>query len=156
MKKQSKSKSARMPTSFILIVIWMFIAIFSLISKLFNFSRFRLNQQILGKGLAIFDYFMDALIFVGFIVFIIMFFRKTKNTWKYFIWFMGVLALGEIVGLILGFVNLDKFIELIGSTGLGISNGFFAISMIISFIFNLVIYGLIIYYTNKNKQWFKK
>ena len=140
MKKNNKmNKKKSMPTSFILIMIWMFIAVYSIISKLLDPTRFALNVQLMGFSLTLFDYFMDLLILVGFVIFIYMFFKRLGGVKKYFHKFIYVLILGEIAGLIIGIINLNKVVELTGLKEQGIPSGFLLFLIILTFIFHIFI-----------------
>jgi len=151
-----KKQKKKMPFSFKLIVAWMVIAVISTVSKLSDSSRLISNQEVMGYGLAMFDYYMDFLILIAFIIFIILFLRRGRNTWKYFIWFSFFLILGVFVGLMVGIANAETLMEVNNLSESGLSTNFFVISIIASAIIEFLIYGLMIYFVRKNQGWFKK
>jgi len=149
MEKQKK------PISIVLIIIWMFIAAFSLLIKQFNFERIDTNAKFLGEILSIANYTFDWIILGIFIIFIFMFFKRKEQVNKFFIFFILFLILGDLIGFTLGFLNI-KEIEQTTLYSQEIPQSFLIIVSVISFIINLIIYLLIIYFTKKHKKYFSQ
>jgi len=137
-------------------MIWMFIAVFSIIYEFLDPARFTLNVQLMGLSLTLFDSFMDLFILIGFIIFIYLFFKRSGGVKKYFHKFIYVLIFGEIIGLIILFMNIDKVFELPGLEEAGYMSGLLLFIGILAFLFHLFIYYLMIHFVNKNKEYFKK
>ena len=150
-KKQTKRKT---PISIILIIIWMFIAVISLLFKQFNIEQLTQNKVLLGETPGLFNYYIDFIVLIAFIIFIILFFKRRENTWKYFIGFIIFLILGDIIGLIYGTLNADK---IVATTELSSDfSQFILIGTIILFFIHLAFYSLVIYFMYKNRNYFKK
>src|SRR3989344_2575947 len=96
-----------------LLLIWISYMIFRGILKLFNLGKVELNKQIFGT-FAIVNYWIDALILLGFIAILILFIKRKWNTWRYIIGMTLFLILGTLFGQVLAFVMADKFISVVG------------------------------------------
>ncbi len=108
MKNNKLENSKKMPMSIILIVIWMSLMAIRNAFRLIDLERFAINQDIFGSNLSIFNYIADAIILVAFVLLIISFILRKKNSWKYFIILMAVLVIGIVWGSF--FVrNLSEF-----------------------------------------------
>lgn len=143
------------PVSIILIIIGMFISAFGLLIKQFSFGRIYMDARFLGKSLSIVNYAIDWIILAVFIIFICMFFMRKKQVNKYFIFFLMFLALGDLIGFILGFFNMSE-IEQAAPYLQEVPQSFFIVVSMISFIFSLFVYYLAIHFTRKHKGYFSK
>ncbi len=149
MEKQKK------PVSIILITIWMFIATIGLLIKQFNFERISLNAEFLGGFLSLANYAIDWLVLVVFIVFIFLFIKRKEKVNKYFIFFILFLIIGDVIGFVLGFFNMERLSQVAPYIG-EIPQSLLIFVSVISFVINLVIYLLIIYFTKKHRQYFSR
>jgi len=96
---KNKNSKSKMPISIVLIIVWMFFMIIRTIVKLISLERFQLNKLFFGSNLALFNYIIDAIILVAFIIIITLFILRKRNSWKYFIVLMAVLIIGVIMSM---------------------------------------------------------
>ncbi len=121
------------------------------IIKLFSFGKLERNAEIFGTTFAYVNYIINAAVLVVFVVFIVLFINKKKNTWRYFIYFIGFLILGVILSIILSVLYIDKVIEILPGY---IPPNFLLALTFIALILLLAFYSLVIYFVYKNRRYF--
>lgn len=152
MKKQNKTKQSKRPISIILIMIWMVIAAFSTLFKQFNLERLEMNKQIMGGVLALSNYFIDFFILIGFVTFIVLFWKR-KRAWKQFIGFIIFLIAGELFSFVYIIMHSSEILEPLRITNVFSPKLLIIISLIV-LLLHLLFYVLIIYFTYKNRNYF--
>ncbi|MDO8740789.1 MAG: hypothetical protein Q7J54_04440 [Candidatus Woesearchaeota archaeon] len=156
MKINNKAPKRKMPVSYILIVVWMFIAAISLLFKQFNLERLEANMALLGDTVALVNYFADFLILFAFITFIFLLFFRIRNTWKFFICFIAFLVIGELIGVLYTIASVDKVAQVFNDTlPFTISPSMFIVFGMISFLLHLLFYFIVAFFVYKNRSYFK-
>ncbi len=152
----NKSNHGGMPISIILIILWMFYMVARGFAKLINIKELELNKLFFGVMFSWINYFIDIFILISFIILIVLFLKRYKNTWRYLIYLVSFLILGIIISMIYMFLSLDKLTLLMNT--FGIPSNFpmeiFIIFYIIIYFILLLFYSFIIYFTYKNKNYF--
>lgn len=151
-----KTQKRKMPLSFVLILVWMFIAAISLLFKQFNLERLEANMLLLGDTFALANYFADFIILFGFIALIFLFFFRIRNTWKFFICFIALLVIGELIGTIYAIMSVDRVVQVYNETfPFAIaSEAIIALSLAI-FVLHLLFYFIVSFFVYKNRAYFK-
>ncbi|MBU0760157.1 MAG: hypothetical protein KJ600_04220 [Nanoarchaeota archaeon] len=144
------------PLSITLIIVWIILAIIRGVSKIFASDRIEINKQIFGSTFSFVNYGIDILILIGFVIFLFMFVKRKRDTWKYFIYFLAFLMIGVLTGTSLMFLNFEKFAELtVSASGKSLAD-ILPIFLFISPILVLGFYALVMYFVKKNRIYFEK
>lgn len=149
MKTKTKNKK---PIAIIFLIIWMAYMVFRGILKAINYQRIDTNKQIFGT-FAIFDYGVDILLMVAFIVLIFLFIKRVPKSWKYFIYLSLFMILGIVVGTIYNFIAIDRIVSVLT---VQIPPKIFLISNVIGSTLLIVFYCLLIYLAYRNRNYFKR
>lgn len=147
--KNNIKKKEKTPISIVLIIIWMGYMAFRVLSKLINLKRFELNSQLLGESMARFNYIMDAIILVAFIILIVFFILRKRNSWKYFIYLIAILIIGHIIGLF----YIDKLKILLPLDSPEAENFVVTFTYIITFLL-ILFHSFLIYIVYKKRNYF--
>jgi len=154
MMNKNKTQKRKIPISIILIIVWMVIAIISTLIKQFDMERLATNKIIMGVTLALLNYMIDFIILFGFVIFLFLFWKR-KNIWKYFIYFIVFLMIGELLSFALTILNIDKALEVVDILGI-LTPTSLIISSLFVILLHLTFYFVVIYFTYKNRGYFEK
>ena len=150
MKFKKQQKKDRGPIAIIFAIIWMFYMILHIIGKKLDPSRLDISKTLYGN-FAIFDYFIDFLILIALCIIIFLFIKRKYNSWKYFIYLIGFLIIGVVVGEFLVILWLKNFVTFFQT-----SKTSFLATTISTSILLILFYLFLIYLVYKNKDYFEK
>jgi len=147
--KNNVKEKGKKSISIVLIIIWMGYMILRNILKLLNTERFELNSVIFGKSFTLFNWVADFLIAIAFLVVIVLFFLRKRNSWKYFIYLMVILIIGVIISLF----YIDQLKVLLPSDSQEAESFVLVFTYIINFLL-ILFYSLLAYIVYKKKEYF--
>lgn len=147
---KKSDKENKTPISIRLIMVWMGYMSLRALANLVSMNNFKLNAEILGQNLAIFNYLSDLTILFAFIALIVLFVKRKKDSWIYFIILMVFLIIGNIIGLF----YVDKIFSLIPIEEPGFES--FVIAFLFIFIFLVTAFYLFLaYVVYRKRDYFK-
>jgi len=147
----NKNRFQKRTIAITLVIVWMFYIILRGTLKAINYNRIELNKKIFGT-FAIVDYWIDIFILIAFILFVFLFIKRIPKTWKYFIYFIDFLIIGVIIGMVYNLFVIDKIVDVLS---VSITPATFLISNVLTSLFFIAFYFLIIYLVYTNRSYFK-
>jgi len=148
--KKPIKNNRKTPISIIFIIGWMVYMVVRILFKSVSINRLNANIDLLGQNLALFNYIADVIILIAFIILIILFIYKKRDSWKYFIILMGILVIGNIIGLF----YIDQLTNVIPIADPSLVS-FVTIAAYIFSILLMIFYAILAYIVYTKRGYFK-